>query len=101
MKYLFLIYLFLNLKNLLLIILFMNFISFIVFFIDKRKSIKSKRRISENTLLLLSFLFGSLGAFLSMKIFRHKTQKLKFRLLIPMFFVLQFVVLYYFFINFI
>ena len=73
----------------------MNLISFTIFYIDKRKSIKGKNRISENSLLLSAFLFGSIGAFLSMQIFRHKTTKLKFRILVPLFFVMKVLILYY------
>lgn len=84
-----------NYKLLISIIFIMNLISFTIFYIDKRKAIKGKNRISENSLLLSAFLFGSIGAFLSMQIFRHKTQKLKFKILVPLFFALQVVCIYY------
>lgn len=84
-----------NYKLLISIIFMMNLISFTIFYIDKRKAIKGKNRISENSLLLSAFLFGSIGAFLSMQIFRHKTQKLKFKILVPLFFALQVVCIYY------
>lgn len=94
MKYLFLMYLLID-YEIIFIILAMNLISFTMFFVDKRKAIKGKNRISEKSLLLSAFLFGSVGAFLSMQIFRHKTQKLKFKILVPLFFVLQMVCIYY------
>lgn len=94
MKYLFLIYLLID-YEIIFIISVMNLISFAMFFIDKRKAIKGKNRISENSLLLSAFLFGSIGAFLSMQIFRHKTQKLKFKILVPLFFTLQVICIYY------
>ena len=99
-----------NYKLLISIIFIMNLISFTIFYIDKRKAIKGKNRISENSLLLSAFLFGSIGAFLSMQIFRHKTKKLKFkrkflrksssssaefRILVPLFFVVKVLILYY------
>ena len=84
-----------NYRLLISIIFLMNLISFTIFYIDKRKAIKGKNRISENTLLLSAFLFGSIGAFLSMLIFRHKTKKLKFRILVPLFFVVRVLILYY------
>ncbi|KXB64511.1 hypothetical protein HMPREF3181_01507 [Parvimonas sp. KA00067] len=84
-----------NYKLLIFIIFIINLISFTIFYIDKRKAIKGKNRISENSLLLSAFLFGSIGAFLSMQIFRHKTQKLKFKILVPLFFALQVVCIYY------
>ena len=84
-----------NYKLLISIIFIMNLISFTIFYIDKRKAIKAKNRISENSLLLSAFLFGSIGAFLSMQIFRHKTKKLKFRILVPLFVVVKVLILYY------
>ncbi|MBO6186000.1 MAG: DUF1294 domain-containing protein [Chryseobacterium sp.] len=55
-----------------------NLLTFFVFFTDKRKAIKHQRRISENTLLVLSFFGGSLGAAIGMLIFRHKISKITF-----------------------
>ncbi|MEB3025899.1 DUF1294 domain-containing protein [Parvimonas sp. M13] len=40
-------------------------------------------------------MFGSIGAFLSMQIFIHKTKKLKFRILVTLFFVVKVLILYY------
>ncbi len=58
-----------------LIVLFvMGILSFSLYGIDKKKAIKNKRRISEKTLLLSSFLFGSIGGLLGMYILRHKTK---------------------------
>ena len=39
-----------------------NLISFLLMGIDKRRAIKNKWRISEKTLFLTAFLFGSVGA---------------------------------------
>lgn len=70
-------------------VLVMNLIAFAAFGIDKRKARLDKWRIPESTLLLLAFLFGSLGALLGMRAFRHKTRHWKFRILVPLFLVLQ------------
>lgn len=61
-----------------LYLLLINLISFITFFIDKRKSIKNKWRVRENTLHLLSFVGGVYGSIAAMLFFRHKTKKPKF-----------------------
>lgn len=84
-----------NYRLLVSIIFLMNLISFTIFYIDKRKAIKGKNRISENSLLLSALLLGSIGAFLSMQIFRHKTKKLKFKVLVPIFFVVKVLILYH------
>ena len=64
-------------------LLAINLITFIIYGIDKYKSIKHKYRISENTLIILAILGGSLGAFFGMIIFHHKTKKKKFIITIP------------------
>ena len=61
-----------------------NFIIFLMYGIDKAKARKNKWRISETTLITCAFLMGSVGALLGMNVFRHKTQHLKFKLLIPL-----------------
>jgi len=61
-----------------------NIITFAMYSIDKRKARKNKWRISETTLIACAFLMGSFGALLGMNVFRHKTQHLKFKLLIPL-----------------
>ena len=57
-----------------------SILSFLLFGLDKQKARQNKRRISEFTLLLVSFLGGSLGSFLAMFIFRHKTSKPSFKI---------------------
>ena len=64
-------------------LLTINIITFIIYGIDKYKSIKHKYRISENTLIILAILGGSLGALMGMISFHHKTKKKKFTILIP------------------
>ena len=59
-------------------ILLMSLITFVSYWADKRKSIKGKWRISEKTLLLLSFFGGAFGGTLAMHLFRHKTKHFYF-----------------------
>ena len=66
-----------------------NFIVFILFGIDKFKAKRSHWRIPERTLLLCAFFVGSLGALFGMYIFHHKTLHNKFRIGIPVMFVMH------------
>jgi uncharacterized membrane protein YsdA (DUF1294 family) len=47
-------------------------------FIDKRKAIKNRWRISEKTLFLQAIFGGAIGSLLGMNLFRHKTKHKKF-----------------------
>jgi uncharacterized membrane protein YsdA (DUF1294 family) len=47
---------------------------------DKRQAGNGGRRVSESTLHLLAFLGGWPGALLGQRLFRHKTKKVKFRI---------------------
>lgn len=71
-------------KNIYYIFIIWNIAVFVIYGIDKRKSLKSKWRIKEATLIGLAFIMGGLGALIGMSVFHHKTKKLKFRLLIPL-----------------
>jgi predicted MPP superfamily phosphohydrolase len=59
---------------------------------DKSYAKKGARRIPEKTLLLWAFLGGSIGAFLGMKVFHHKTLKPKFAVTVPLLMVLELVI---------
>ncbi len=76
-------------KYVVICLVVMNLLTCILYGIDKLKAIAGKRRISEKTLLGFAFLGGSLGAFLGMKIFRHKTCHTRFKIGIPFFMILH------------
>lgn len=82
-------------KLLLLYILVMNIITFVLFAVDKRKAVKGKQRIRIVTLLSFSFIGGSVGGMLAMKLFRHKTQTKHFTIGLPFMLVTQIAVLFY------
>lgn len=62
--------------------LLINIIALALFRIDKSKAIKGRSRISEFTLLFSSLIGGAMGGVLGMKLFRHKTKKTGFRVII-------------------
>ena len=72
-----------------------NLLTFALFGIDKYKAIHQKWRISEFTLLMLSFFGGALGAGAGMILFRHKIRKPVFYILVPLFAVLYIAAMIY------
>lgn len=65
-----------------------NLIAFLLMFLDKLKSTNPDApRISEGRLFFLATVFGSLGVYLGMFVFRHKTKKWYFLIGIPLLFV--------------
>lgn len=74
----------------------LSVLSFALFGLDKSKAKQNKNRISEFTLLLISFLGGSLGSLLAMLILRHKTSKTAFKIKFGLIILVQIlVVLFY------
>ena len=67
----------------------MNVIGFAVFGYDKRCAIKRRWRVSEKTLFLTALLGGSVGSYVGIFVFRHKTLHWKFRIGIPIIMLLQ------------
>nr|WP_314835583.1 DUF1294 domain-containing protein [uncultured Flavobacterium sp.] len=53
----------------------LSFLAFAITGYDKLLAIKSKRRISEKTLLTFVFMGGTIGSGLAMLVFKHKTSK--------------------------
>lgn len=78
-----------------------NIIGFLVMFYDKKMAIKNRWRVSEKTLFLIATIFGSVGIYLGMIVFRHKTKHLKFKIGIPLVIFLQFGILVYLLVNYI
>ena len=70
-------------------LLLVNIVAFAAYGIDKRKAQKGKWRIPESTLLLLAFFGGAPGALMGMRAFRHKTKHRQFKILVPLFLILQ------------
>ena len=73
----------------------LNVITFFLYGIDKWKAKKNRWRIPESILLLLAVLGGSIGAWIGMKIWHHKTMHKKFKYVIPLIMILQIGMLLY------
>ena len=76
-------------------LIIINIVTFLVYGIDKWKAKKSLWRVRENSLLMLAILGGSIGAWLGMKVWHHKTLHKKFRYGIPAIIIIQLAVIGY------
>ena len=89
-----------NLPHIVLIYLaVINVVTFFMYGIDKWKAKKSKWRIRETALLGLAVLGGSIGAWLGMKVWHHKTQHKKFKYGVPAIIIVQLALIVYFIIS--
>lgn len=84
------------LESITIIIVIINIVTFIIYGIDKYKAKKGKWRIPENSLIGLAIIGGSIGAYLGMRVWHHKTMHLKFKYGIPLIIVIQLVIAYMF-----
>lgn len=71
-----------------------NVFVFLLYGMDKWKAKHQKWRISEAVLICTAFCLGGIGALLGMLLFRHKTRKWKFRILVPLFVMIEVIVIY-------
>ena len=76
-----------------------NVVTFFMYGIDKWKAKKSKWRIRETALLGLAVLGGSIGAWLGMKVWHHKTLHRKFRYGVPLIIIVQIALLIFIYKN--
>ncbi len=68
----------------LIYLLAINVFAFFLYGIDKWKAKRSKWRIPEMTLLSIAVIGGSVGAWIGMKVWHHKTMHKKFKHGIPL-----------------
>ncbi len=71
-----------------------NVVTFFMYGIDKWKAKRAKWRISEATLLGMAAIGGSVGAWMGMKLWHHKTQHKKFRFGIPLILLAQIAIIF-------
>lgn len=85
------------LKILLAYLIVVNVLTFFMFGIDKWKAKRHQWRIPEATLLGLAVVGGSIGAWLGMKAWHHKTLHKKFQYGIPLILLAQIALVFYLF----
>lgn len=73
----------------LLLLALTNLTAFLLMHSDKRRAQRGARRISERTLFLSAACFGGLGGVLGMRVFRHKTRHIAFKIGFPLIMVVQ------------
>ena len=71
-----------------------NVVAFFMYGIDKWKAKKSKWRIPEASLLGLAITGGSIGAWLGMRVWHHKTLHRKFKYGVPLILIAQIALLF-------
>ena len=81
-------------KYFIIYLIIINLIAFLAMYLDKRKARYGKWRIPEQSLLILALIGGSIGAIIGMYTFRHKTKKLRFSVGFPIILILQIVLIF-------
>ena len=81
-------------RNLILVYLaVITVVTFLVYGIDKWKAQHKRWRIPESVLLGLAAIGGSIGAWLGMQVWHHKTQHKKFMIGIPVIMAVQIILI--------
>lgn len=71
-----------------------NITAFLLYGTDKRKAVRHQWRVPERVLIGIALIGGSLGAWVGMRIFRHKTKHPKFFIGVPLMTAIQAVVFF-------
>lgn len=74
-------------------LLLVNIYGFIIMGIDKKRAQKKRRRISEKALFTSAIIGGSIGSYIGMQYFRHKTKHKSFTIGIPMIIIIHGIIL--------
>jgi uncharacterized membrane protein YsdA (DUF1294 family) len=78
------------------ITLIMSIYTFALYAKDKKiapTAVDGKGRIKEKTLISMAFFMGGIGAVVGMQRLRHKTNKPKFKILVPLGLILNIVII--------
>ena len=84
-----------GIKNIIIYLLAVNIIGFLAMGLDKWKAKWGSWRIPENTLFMFTILGGGIGTIAGIYVFRHKTQKKKFTIGMPVIFILEVILIIY------
>lgn len=84
-----------SIKNIAIYLIIMNLVGFLSMLIDKKKAERGSWRIKESTLLIIAVLGGSIGSIAGMYTFRHKTQKPRFYVGLPIILITQILIIIY------
>ena len=82
-------------KNIVIYFIVMNLLGFLMMYIDKKKAIKGKWRISEKSLFIVTLLGGGIGTNVGMNMFRHKTKKMRFSIGFPTILIVEIALIIY------
>ena len=82
-------------KNIIIYFIVINLLGFLMMYIDKKKAIKGKWRISEKSLFVVTLLGGGIGTNIGMNMFRHKTKKMKFSIGFPTILIVEIALIIY------
>ena len=80
-------------------LLMINLLAFFICGYDKSAAIHNRRRIPEKTLFTLAAAGGAIGLYMGMFFFRHKTKHASFRIGIPAVLMIQFALIWFFFLK--
>ena len=75
-----------------LYIILISLIGFVLMGIDKYKAAKEKWRIKELTFMIISLIGGSIGTMIGMIIFKHKINKKKFSIGVPLLYIFNLII---------
>lgn len=81
--------------HVIILLVLVNLVAFALYGIDKKRARRRAWRISEKTLLGIAVIGGSIGAILGMLLFHHKTRHWYFRYGLPLFLLVQCMILWW------
>lgn len=88
-----------TIQNIIIYVLLINLVTFSIMWYDKHEAKNGDWRVSEKTLFILALIGGSVGGFLGMHVFHHKTKKWYFKYGFPIIIAVQIFLVVYFIIN--